>query len=142
MRVTISLLRSTLALSALLAAGCAPGAPGGAEPEPVPAADSSAAGTVRLLNQGEGQRLIVREYPPLLRDAGVTGEVVMVLTLAADGSVERSIVVSSTADLFRGSAYSVGERLRFSPPPAAGTRVRVRLHFVPNAPRIDVERTR
>ncbi len=125
-------------LAAVLAAACTPAATTGGEPGAIPA-DSAAAAIPRLLNEDEGRRLIVREFPPLLRDAGVTGEVVMVLTLAADGSVERSIVVSSTVDHFRSAGYSVGERLRFSPPAAAGQRVRVRLHFVPNAPRIDVE---
>ncbi|HEU0299598.1 MAG TPA: TonB family protein [Longimicrobium sp.] len=133
------ILRSSLLFAALLAApGCAPAAAGGAESGPV-SADSSAAGTVRLLQEDRARQLILREFPPLLRDAGVTGEVVMVLTLAADGSVERSIVVSSTPDHFRSAAYAVGDRLRFSPPAAAGQRVRVRLHFVPGAPRIDVE---
>ncbi|HEX2080511.1 MAG TPA: hypothetical protein VHG08_22600 [Longimicrobium sp.] len=130
--------RSFLVLAALAAAGCAPAAAGGAEPGTVPA-DSAAAPVPQLLNADEGQRLIVREYPPLLRDAGVTGEVVMLLTLAADGRVERSVVIYTTADLFRGAGYSVGDRLRFSPPAVAGQRVRVRLHFVPNAPRIDIE---
>ena len=49
-----------------------------------------------VLNPDEVTAALRREYPPLLRDAGVTGEATLELAVRADGSVERVQAVWAT----------------------------------------------
>ena len=70
-----------------------------------------------LANISEVQRALARNYPPLLRDAGVTGTVTLRMRVDASGAVDpRSITVEqSTHDAFSTAATRVAETLRFRP---------------------------
>lgn len=93
------------------------------------ASTSAQAGSVQLLNRAEALQLMDRYYPQLMRDARVTGEVVVRLTLNAEGGVAEQSVLRSTQELFGNAALTVAEQLRFTPPAAAGQRVDVRMQF-------------
>lgn len=125
------------ALLAVGAAACTPPATVGAEADAGVQADTSG---ITLLNRAEMHRAMDAAYDPLLRDAGVTGRVHVDLTLNADGSVDDADQVDSTHERFSSSARQVAPRLRFSPPPAAGTVVRVRMEFVYRRPEIAIVR--
>lgn len=122
---------SQLALPALLTlsiSACAANVGAAASTAAGPAQASAGAG-VALQNRGEALRLMERNYPELLRDARVTGEVFVQVTLDAAGAVTASTVTRSTQDSFSAAALRVAEALRFSAPPVAGTRVNVRMLF-------------
>lgn len=104
-------------------------------------AESAAAqGSLTLLNSAEGVQAMERNYPLLLRDARVTGEVMLAVTVDAQGVVTGSSVISSTQDLFSEPAQRAAQGLRFSAPSVAGSRVRVRMAFAPDASHISVVR--
>jgi TonB family protein len=71
----------------------------------------------KLANSAEVQAALARNYPPLLRDAGVIGTVTLRMRVDASGSVDRqSITVEqSTHDAFTGAATRVAETMRFIP---------------------------
>lgn len=96
------------------------------------AADSAARGTIVLLNRTHALRVMQREYPALLRDAHVTGEVFVRVTLGAEGRVSEAEVLRATHPDFWSAASRVARQLLFSPPAAAGERVTVRMHFAPS----------
>jgi TonB family protein len=116
-------IRIALPLLLLSAAACASSA--GVEAS----ASTSPAASVQLLNRAEALRLMDRYYPQLMRDARVTGEVVVRLTLNADGTVADEAVLRGTQELFSNAAITVAEQLRFSPPSLAGQQVQVRMQF-------------
>jgi TonB family protein len=70
-----------------------------------------------LSNSSEVQRALERNYPPLLRDAGVGGTVQLSFRVNEDGRVDASTieVVSSDNDQFSEAAKKVVERMRFRP---------------------------
>lgn len=116
-----------LLLSALLvSASCTPPATVGAE------------GGIALLNQAEAVRAMDMFYDPLLRDAGVTGTVVVDLALEADGTVRESRVVRSTHELFTDSARRAARIMRFTPQAEPGAAVRVRMQFIYRGGEIEV----
>ncbi|MDQ3556512.1 MAG: TonB family protein [Gemmatimonadota bacterium] len=71
----------------------------------------------KLQNGPEIARQLQRQYPPLLRDSGVTGSATVSFVVGADGRVEGAsvTVVSSTHEQFGEAAKRVVERMRFSP---------------------------
>lgn len=81
----------------------------------------------KLQNGDEVQRLLQRFYPPLLRDAGVTGQAVLQFVIDTDGRVESSTVevVSATNPEFGDASIKAAERFRFRPAKIAGRNVRV-----------------
>ena len=70
-----------------------------------------------LSNSSEVQRALERNYPALLRDAGVGGTVQLSFRVNEDGRVDASTieVVSSDNDQFSEAAKKVVERMRFRP---------------------------
>jgi len=70
-----------------------------------------------LANREEVQANLSRNYPPLLRDAGVTGTVTLRMRIRSDGSVDTgSITVEqATHDAFSQAAAAVVARMRFRP---------------------------
>lgn len=114
-----------LLLCSVLSA-CAAGAGAGAEPS---ATTAPQAAGVQLLNRAEALRLMSRNYPALLRDAQVTGDVVVRVTLNAQGGVAERTLARSTHQLFGAAALTVADQLLFTPPAAAGERVNVRMQF-------------
>jgi TonB family protein len=115
----------------------APAQPTPAQPAVTPP-PAPAAGPVRLLNEGPAVRRMRSAYPPALLAGGTRGDVVVEVTLDADGRVQSVMDVEATNDQFRGPALTVAQELRFTAPPAAGTTVRVRLRFQPSGSRIQV----
>lgn len=104
----------------------------GTRPPPPPEDDStlelSAVETQpELLNREEVAAALSRNYPPLLRDAGVTGSVTVRLRIGSDGVVDpESIeVLESTHEAFSQAASRVAERLRFRPAAVGGKPVPV-----------------
>jgi TonB family protein len=79
-------------------------------------------------NMPDVSRWLERNYPPLLRDSGVEGEVVVSFVVDEDGRAERhSIqVTSSSHPGFDETAIRAAERLRFRPAKLEGREVRVR----------------
>lgn len=80
-----------------------------------------------LLNRAEIAERIERNYPPLLRDAGVTGNATVRMRVLEDGSVDRGsiMVESATHDDFGVAASRVATLLRFRPAEVDGKRVKV-----------------
>lgn len=69
-----------------------------------------------LTNPGEVQAALQRLYPPVLRDAGVEGDVGVWIHIDADGKVlESRVHQSSGFDAFDRAAVGVVNRMRFSP---------------------------
>jgi protein TonB len=74
--------------------------------------------TVRpdIKNRAEISRAMEREYPPLLRDAGIGGTVNVWFFIDEDGNVERVIVTESSGHkALDDAAVKVGEIIEFTP---------------------------
>jgi TonB family protein len=71
----------------------------------------------RLSNAREAERLLQHLYPPLLRDAGVTGRTVVVLIIDREGKVEPGSVrvQETTHPGFAEAAIRAAEKMRFTP---------------------------
>ncbi|HYJ80451.1 MAG TPA: TonB family protein [Longimicrobiaceae bacterium] len=80
-----------------------------------------------LSNRSDVARQISRNYPPLLRDAGVTGQVTIRMRVLEDGRVDPgSISVENAShDQFGDAARRVVERMRFRPAKVGGRAVKV-----------------
>jgi protein TonB len=84
--------------------------------------------TVRpeLLNEGEVQRVLVRNYPPLLRDAGIGGTPVVWFFLDENGRVLRTLLSKSSGyPALDEAAMAVAQAMRFSPALNRDRRVQV-----------------
>lgn len=69
-----------------------------------------------LLNVGEVLRVLEREYPPTLKDAGIEGRVELWIYLSEDGRVEGSEIKTSSGNpLLDEAARQVVPAMRFSP---------------------------
>ena len=81
----------------------------------------------QLANRAEAQRALERTYPPLLRDAGVTGRTMVLLIIDEQGRVEpgSASVQETTHDAFRDAALRAVERFRFRPAKIQGKPVPV-----------------
>jgi protein TonB len=74
--------------------------------------------TVRpqLLNADEIQRVLMREYPAVLRDAGIGGAPVLWLYIGTDGTVQRTQVQETSGfEALDQAAANVAEVMRFTP---------------------------
>jgi len=80
-----------------------------------------------LSNRNDVARQISRNYPPLLRDAGVNGQVTIRMRVMSDGRVDpESIQVeNATHEAFGDAARKVVERMRFRPAKVGGRPVNV-----------------
>ncbi|HEX2095437.1 MAG TPA: energy transducer TonB [Longimicrobiaceae bacterium] len=80
-----------------------------------------------LQNRAEVARLLQRFYPPLLRDAGITGQAQIKFVVGADGRVApgSATVVSATHDAFGDASTRVVEKMRFRPAKVGGRPVPV-----------------
>lgn len=80
-----------------------------------------------IANQREAERMLERVYPPVLRDAGVTGRTTVTLIIDRDGNVEPgSVTVQETsADAFRDAAVRAVEKFHFRPARLHGQNVSV-----------------
>jgi TonB family protein len=110
-------------------AAAQPGQPAPAQPVPPAPAQPAPAGPVRITNEAAVTRLMAGAVPRQIYDAGVTGDVLLDVTLNADGTAESVTDVEATNETFRAPALRIARSIRFSPPPASGTRVRVRMRF-------------
>ena len=83
--------------------------------DPIPAGDAEV--LPQLASPRDAQRLLERNYPPLLRDAGVTGHTTVVMVIDKNGVVEPGSVEvrETTHDAFRDAAIRAAERFRFRP---------------------------
>jgi protein TonB len=74
--------------------------------------------TVRpeILNRSEIQQVLMREYPPILRDAGIGGTVVVWFFISTDGHVlDRRVSESSGQVQLDEAALNVADVFEFSP---------------------------
>jgi len=80
----------------------------------VPAEDAGKG--IQFTNKDELQRMIEREYPPLLRDSGRGGAVIVLVHIDEQGAVRRAAVSRSSGDqaLDRG-ALRIAQAARFVP---------------------------
>lgn len=118
-----------IALAVLLACSitaCAANAGAAASAESV---EASAGTDVRLRNRVQAQRLIQFHYPELHRNARVTGEVFVQLTLDRVGTPTATRVLRSSDDAFSAPALRVAQSLRFYSTGASNTQVEVRINF-------------
>ncbi len=84
--------------------------------------------TVRpeIRNRREVQEALVREYPPLLRDAGIGGQVVVWFYISEEGTVlDRRVSESSGHDPLDEAALKVADVFRFTPAMNRDERVQV-----------------
>ncbi len=84
--------------------------------------------TVRpeIRNRREVQEALVREYPPLLRDAGIGGQVVVWFYISEEGTVlDRRVSESSGHDSLDEAALKVADVFRFTPAMNRDERVQV-----------------
>ncbi|HEX2080510.1 MAG TPA: TonB family protein [Longimicrobium sp.] len=100
-----------------------------AQPAPAQPAQPAPAGPVRITNEAAVTRLMAGAVPRQIYDAGVTGDVLLDVTLNADGTVQSVTDVEATNETFRAPALRIARSIRFSPPAATGTTVRVRMSF-------------
>lgn len=102
---------------------------GNTDPQPEGGVYTPEAVTVlpHLSNEREAQRILQRAYPPLLRDAGVTGQVTVVVIIDENGNVQPGSVrvQDATNPAFEEAARKVVERFRFSPAELNGHKVSV-----------------
>lgn len=83
----------------------------------------------KLLNGPEIIRLISRQYPPLLRDANITGTVQLLLVVGEDGRVRKASVASASNDQFGDVAVKISDRMKFRPAKVGGRAVPVSVTF-------------
>jgi protein TonB len=81
----------------------------------------------RVANGPELQRLLERNYPPLLREAGVTGQVSVRMRVEEDGTVDPASITIEDAsnDQFADATKRTVARLRFRPAKVGGRPVKV-----------------
>lgn len=113
-------------LLAALAVALLSALPAAAQPDDEPAYELSEV-TVppRPLNVAELQRELERLYPPVLRDAGVSGSAQVRFRVNTDGTVSSPEITSSTNRLFDEPTLAAVSRLRFSPAEVDGRPVPV-----------------
>lgn len=92
-----------------------------------------------VTNAREIQRTMGREYPPLLRDAGIGGRVVLRLSVDEAGAVQRvALEESSTHRALDEVAVELARMVRFKPAERAGEAVpvliSVPLDLIPPSP--------
>lgn len=82
-----------------------------------------------LRNGTQVQAALVRNYPPLLRDAGVSGVVQISMVINEDGTPDVSTVeiISTDQEQFAEAARRVVERMRFRPAKVNNQAVKVRV---------------
>lgn len=102
----------------------APGVPAAA-PAPTP----SVGGSLRIINDEEAEAQMRALYPRQLADVGVGADVLVDVTLDANGFVQSATDVRVSNPNFRGPALTVAHTLQFTTPPAADTVVRVRMRW-------------
>ena len=80
-----------------------------------------------LINREQIARRLQQLYPPLLRDAGVTGKVTVQMVVGSDGRVDMSTVkiVSTSHEAFADVTMQIMKDLRFSPAKMGSTSVRM-----------------
>jgi len=104
--------------------------------DPAPAAEPASDGPMSesevdvrpsLRNEESVQRALERNYPPSLRDAGVTGETMVQFVIDEEGRVEPGSVevVSSSDEAFASAARRITSTMRFTPAKSHGRNVRV-----------------
>jgi protein TonB len=70
----------------------------------------------RLINEADVQRALVREYPPILRDAGIGGQVEVWLYIDTEGKVQNTKVNKGSGyGQLDEAALKVGQTMRFTP---------------------------
>ena len=80
----------------------------------------------RLLNHDEVERELRRRHPPMLREAGIEGDVDVTLWLDEHGTIVRSAVSRGSGyDSFDDAALKVIDAMRMSPAQNHGSPVRV-----------------
>ena len=80
-----------------------------------------------LINREQIAKRLQQLYPPLLRDAGVTGKVTVQMVVGSDGRVDMSTVkiISTSHDAFADVTMQIMKDLRFSPAKMGSTSVRM-----------------
>ncbi len=84
--------------------------------------------TVRpeIRNRRAVQEALVREYPPLLRDAGIGGQVIVWFYISEEGTVlDRRVSESSGNDPLDEAALKVADVFQFTPAMNRDERVQV-----------------
>ncbi len=83
-----------------------------------------------LKNEREVQRALEREYPPLLRDAGIGGQVIVWFFLDEDGRViDTQVQKSSGHTTLDNAALAVADIMQFTPALNRDKRVKVWVQF-------------
>ncbi len=108
--------RTLLAALVLVAAGCATAAPRTVTP--------------RYINREYIESIIERDYPPLLRQAGIGGETEVILRLDQEGVVQDVWIRETSGYLdLDGLALSAAREIRFTPALYEGEPQEVQIAF-------------
>ncbi len=96
--------------------------------------DQSNVGTAASITDAtrrELQRLLERNYPPLLRDSGVQGQAVMQFVVMEDGRVDPSSIktIDASHEQFGTASAKVLERAKFNPAKVGNRNVRMLLQL-------------
>ena len=122
----------------LFAAACGTPRPAASPPPVQPEGDFAAAEVAapldisevttppKLQNAGEIAALLAQHYPPLLRDAGVTGRVLIHATVDEDGETTDVQATEASHAEFGAAAVATALRMRFTPAEMDGKPVAVR----------------
>ncbi|MEW5931905.1 MAG: M56 family metallopeptidase, partial [Gemmatimonadota bacterium] len=133
-----ALCAGSVLLAAALPAPAAPVAwgierqPAAADTVPLPAGVidvRDATDKPRLVNGAQVQRLLARTYPPVLRDAGITGRAEVAMVVTAGGAPTEVRVLEATRPEFAEAAAVVMRQARFAPAKRDGRAVAVRLQL-------------
>jgi TonB family protein len=104
----------------------APTGPGGGGNAPTRSGFEVRSVAPALLNPDDVKRALERNYPALLRDAGISGRVTLWLLLDESGRVTQTEVKESSGHVaFDDAARKVGELMRFSPAMNRDERIKV-----------------
>lgn len=82
-----------------------------------------------LRNAPEVQRVLQAGYPPVLRDAGVTGMATVAFVVGTDGAVRDVRLVSATREEFGEPAVAAVRAMRFTPGELAGRAATARVQI-------------
>lgn len=83
----------------------------------------------RLVNAEQVQRLLQNHYPPLLRDAGITGTAQVQMVVTETGAVGETSVLEATRPEFGQAAELAMRQARFAPAKLDGRAVAVRVQL-------------
>jgi protein TonB len=80
----------------------------------------------KILNRDDVEKAVSRNYPPLLRDAGISGTTIVWFYIDENGrSIKQKVNKTSGYDALDNAALKVAEIIRFTPAENMGKKIPV-----------------